>query len=132
MNLEISQRSDFESRLTYLGGALSSDILETRKKYIDLERFFIDATLFMNYDARVTQAFLNWLTRYGVILCPSKIRRLLQENSFDPAVLRAFLSILIENDPRPKRWDILKRKAKKGEGLLFSQLPVPKESNPHF
>jgi hypothetical protein len=136
MNLEPWQKIDFESKLTYLGGALSGDASRVATEYLDLEKFFVEATLFMNYDVRVTQTFLNWIIRYGVILCPSKIRRLLIKGTYDSSVLGAFISILIENDQRPRRWDLLNKKPRKGAGdqdrLLFQHLPVPRELNPHF
>jgi hypothetical protein len=132
MSLEPWQKIDFEAKLTYFGGALSGDASLVAAEYLDLEKFFVEATLFMSYDVRVTQTFLNWIIRYGVILCPSKIRRLLIKGTYDSSVLGAFISILVENDQRPKRWDILKKRARMRDQLLFKHLPVPRELNPHF
>ena len=77
MNLDPSQKDNFENRLAYFGGAITASPLELKRKFQDLEKFFIDATLMMTYDVRVTQTFLNWLVRYGIILCPSKIKKML-------------------------------------------------------
>ena len=109
MNLEQSQRNDFENRLAYFGAAITASPAEFRHEYQDLEKFFVDATLMMAYDVRITQAFLNWLMRYGVILCPSKIRKTISSIDYHPSVLGAFVSYLIQYDSHPQRWNLLNK-----------------------
>lgn len=105
--------------------------------YLDLEDFFLEATLNMSQDPSVTQCFLTWLVKYGIILSPSKIRRLLREGRVvDRAVLGAFLEVLEANNRQKKHWKIIRKFAHKATRthLLFSQLPTPLPSkiNPFF
>ncbi len=135
MNSDPLQKIDFQNRLAYFGGAITANPSEAQGQYQDLEQFVVDATQMMSYDVRVTQCFLNWLIRYGVLLCPSKIRRLLKTCNYDQAILGVFLMYLMKNDPHPKRWSLLKKYTKKNlQGSpLFSHLPAPiNNTNEYF
>ena len=132
MSLNPSQKNSFESRLAYFGGAISVSSSQVKDDFQDLEFFFVDATLRMSDDVRVTQAFLNWLIRYGAILCPSKIKKLLQNANYSPAILGVFVSYLMEYDSRPSKWHLLDSFIKKTDVVLFPKLPRPKQKNSHF
>ncbi|MGK5086506.1 hypothetical protein WDW86_03015 [Bdellovibrionota bacterium FG-2] len=121
---------EFVNALCYFGGNLASGAGEVRNAYQDLETFVLDATLFMGIDPRVTQCFLVWLRKYGVILSPSKLRRIAQLRKWredcNGAVFGAFLEILEANNRQNKHWGILRKFAcKKEPQLLFSALPRP-------
>ena len=126
----------FVEKLCYFGGNLSSGAGDVGIAYLDLEDFFLEATLNMGQDLRVTQCFLTWLVKYGIILSPSKIRRLLKEGRIvDPAVLGAFVDVLEANNRQKKHWKIIRKFVHKTKThLLFPQLPVPLPSkvNPSF
>ena len=47
-------------------------------------------------------------------------------------MLGVFISMIMEHDPRPQRWALLKSFAKKTNMLLFPNLPIPKSKNIHF
>jgi hypothetical protein len=132
MNYATTSKSNFENRLAYFGGAINATTTDVSNEFQDLEAFFIDATLVMGNDVRVTQAFLNWLIRYGSVLCPSKIKKLLGTMNFDPAILGALIAYLKEYDHRPSRWKLLDQFTKKTNKLLFADLPVPRNKNPYF
>ena len=132
MSSTLTSKGDFECRLAYFGGAINSDTRDLGKEFQDLEVFFIQATMMMGYDVRVTQSFLNWLIRYGAVLCPSKIKKLMGKTDHDASILGVFISYLKEYDSRPNRWRLLAPFAKKTHRILFPDLPVPKNTNPHF
>lgn len=132
----MSSLNDFANKLCYFGGNLTSGEGDAGRDYLDLEDFFLEATLNMGQDPRVTQCFLTWLVKYGIILSPSKIRRFLREGrKVDPAVLGAFIDILEANNRQKKHWKIIRKFVHKGkQHLLFPQLPSPLQSkiNPYF
>jgi hypothetical protein len=132
MNLDPFQKNDFENRLAYFGGAITANYSNIKQLYQDLECFFVDATLMMGYDVRVTQTFINWLSRYGIILCPSKIKQILITTNYDHAILGVFVTYLMQHDSRPKRWELLTSFTKKSNAILFAHLPVPKLKNNYF
>ena len=83
--------------------------------YLDLED--LEATLNMGHDPRVTQCFLTWLVKYGIILSPSKIRRLLREGrTVNYAVLGAFIEGLEANNRQKKHWKIVRKFVRKANG----------------
>lgn len=130
----MSPFENFLERLAYFGGNIYTAPESVRTTYQDLEEFFIDATIFMSKDIRVTQCFLAWLSRYSILLSPSKIRRLLKTKEFDAAVLGAFISLIQETFSHTSHWNILKKYIRKEQNiLLFPNLPVPKlKQNVHF
>jgi hypothetical protein len=123
-------------KLCYFGGNLSSGAGDIGQGYLDLEDFLLEATLNMGQDSRVTQCFLTWLIKYGIILSPSKLRRLLKQGrEVDHAVLGAFVDILEANNRQKKHWKIIRKFVHKAKGhLLFPQLPppLPNKANPYF
>ncbi len=128
--------NEFVMKLCYFGGNLSSGAGSVGHVYLDLEDFFLEATLNLGQDPRVTQCFLTWLVKYGIILSPSKVRRLLQaKRTVDHAVLGAFIDILEANNRQKKHWKIVRRFIHKTTTrLLLPQLPAPLTSkvNPFF
>lgn len=126
----------FVGNLAYFGGAISTRGFDPPPSdFVDLELFFLEATLQMSHETRVTQCFLAWLRRYGVLLSPSKTRRLIRAGaSFDPAVLGVFLEIISSADGLKQNWKILRpfvQKAKK-RFLMPSLPPPPREVHPAF
>jgi hypothetical protein len=137
MPSEPLQKNDgFLAQLIYFGASLSgADIKVCRKEYQDLELFFLEATLNMSWNVRVTNAIISWVHRYGVLLSPSKLRRLLKTTPHDSAVMGALIFMIKESDPRASRWRILNSFLKKNKqsALLFPHLPPPvSNENPHF
>lgn len=129
--------NEFVMKLCYFGGNLTSGAGDVGRVYMDVEEFFLEATLHMGQDPRTTQCFLTWLVKYGIVLSPSKVRRLLKERpTVDHSVLGAFLEILEANNRQKKHWKIIRRftRKKTETHLLFPQLPAPLSSkvNPFF
>lgn len=124
----------FLDQLAYLGGNISGNAAAAKIEYQDIEEFVISATLHMSDDVRVTHCFLSWLSFYGSLLSPSKIRRLLKEKPFDPSVFGAFLALLENHSLRKNQWSILEPFTKRTQNqLLFPDLPKPKGPlNPYF
>jgi hypothetical protein len=96
---------NFIQKLNYLGGNLG--LSPSIKEYVDLEVFFIECTLFFDTDDRVKQTILNWLFRYGSLLSPSKIRRLLKSTDYNHKNLTAICHLLISNYIVKQNWQIL-------------------------
>ncbi|MEI8347092.1 MAG: hypothetical protein WCG27_06475 [Pseudomonadota bacterium] len=126
----------FLNRLIYLGGRLSVDSETIPVIYVDLEKFVIDATLFMDIDTRVTTTFIYWLKRYGTLLSPSKIRRIIKASPFNPFVLTVFLAILENRKERQQNWKIIKsfcKKHKKGVELFATSAFISNDNRcPYF
>jgi hypothetical protein len=127
-------KNQFINQLAYFGGSISGDPAGIASSYQDLEEFVASATLHMSDDLRVTHCFLTWLSFYGYLLSPSKLRRILKDVQFEPVVLGAFVSILMEESPRKSQWKILSSFLKRTSNrLLFRDLPTPKQTfNAHF
>jgi hypothetical protein len=120
---------NFVDRLAYFGAAINGNFKRFVKEYQDLELFVVESSLNLSSDTRVTQAFLLWAARYGCLISPSKLRRLIREgNPYDPAVLGAIIDIIQVNEGRLQNWKILNSKLKKtkGERSLFPHLPRPR------
>jgi len=125
----------FVDQLIYFGGNLSGSPDVVEKRYQDLEEFVVSATLHMSDDVRVTHCFLTWLSFYGSLLSPSKMRRLLSSGiPFDSSILGALLGILREKSLRKSQWEILWPFVKKAKNrILFPELPEPRKNlNPYF
>lgn len=83
------------------------------KEFVDLEEFFLKATLYFENDNRLKQAILNWCARYATLLSPSKIRRLRSSVAHDEQALESLVQFLIEHSYVKHNWSILvKRKVK--------------------
>ncbi len=107
----------FLDKLIYFGGNLG--IRPPLKDYVDLEEFVTEATNHMQIDSRTTQTFFNWLHRYSPFLSPSKLRRILQGQEYNPKWLGQFL-LIIENHPlNSQNWEILKPLCKKSTRFTF-------------
>ena len=65
---------NFLTAATYLGISISSKGII--RDYVDLERFFLVATCNFS-SSRIVEGFLCWVLRYGHLLSPSKVRRLI-------------------------------------------------------
>jgi hypothetical protein len=120
----VNSLDEFVKKLCYFGGNLSSGAGDVGHVYLDIEDFFLEATLNMGKDPRITQCFLTWLIKYGIILSPSKIRGLLQQGrNVDSTVLGAFVEILEANNRQKKHWKIIHQFVHKVKThLLFPQL----------
>src|SRR5262249_1457427 len=87
--------SDFLDQLAYFGAALTGNPQRIAQEYNDLEVFVLGATLKLSVDTRATQAFLLWVIRYGCLLSPSKLRRLIQAgHPHDPTLLGAMIDLI--------------------------------------
>lgn len=126
---------DFVNKLIYLGGNLGIADISYKKKYIDLEKFFVDGTLFLNKEPRVMVTFIHWLRRYGVLLSPSKLRRIIKTNEYDPYLLTIFVSYLEETNIKVQNWKILNPYCKvlTKQERFFRNIPIhSKIYNKHF
>lgn len=127
---------NFVDRLTYFGAALNGDYKRFETEYQDLELFILEGSRNLSHDTRVTQAFIHWVSLYGCLVSPSKLRRLIQEGfEYDPAVLGVILDLIESGEGRLQSWKILKPHTKraKNERLLFPDLPRPRSAlNPIF
>ena len=95
----------FIQKLNYLGARLGlSPKINT---YVDLEEFFLEASLYLNEDSRIRQAILNWLHRYGSLLSPSKIRRMLKVVDHDKVAVNQIVQLLLANRVVKSNWNIL-------------------------
>lgn len=95
----------FLKKLNYLGSTLG--LSPEMDSYVDLEEFFLEASLYLNADSRVKQAILNWLYRYSSILSPSKIRRMLKLVEHDKVVVNQIVLLLLANRVVKTNWNIL-------------------------
>lgn len=88
--------NDLLSLYLYFGISVGSSDLGAadESKYHDLEKFFLDNTIYL-HSSRSLEGFLVWLKKYGFLLSPSKIRRMLKlkYNHYSPAV-GAFLNFI--------------------------------------
>jgi len=101
----------FIQKFNYLGAALG--ISPRMKNFVDLEEFFLEATLHIENDNRMKQAILNWCARYATLLSPSKIRRLCSLIKHNDENLEVIVHFLIERSYVKHNWSILvKRKIK--------------------
>ncbi|HEY8270845.1 MAG TPA: hypothetical protein VIG33_08130, partial [Pseudobdellovibrionaceae bacterium] len=109
---------EFKQMAHYFGIAIQVELSDITQKnpnliYMDIELFFLSATLHLK-TSRIAEGFLCWLLKFGHLLSPSKIRRLiLSGQGFDPAVLGGFIEFLIENNIMPNQWKIIKPFCKK-------------------
>ena len=131
----MNSQNNFVNRLVYFGAALSGNPVQFADEYQDLESFVLEASLNLSFDTRVTQAFIHWLARYGCLLSPSKMRRLIVSGTpYEPALLGVVIDIIQDNAVRLQNWVLLKPFLKKGKiASLFPNLPTPRKNlNPYF
>jgi hypothetical protein len=124
----------FLDQLAYFGGNISGNAGRLEARYQDIEEFIVSATNRMSDDVRITHCFLTWLSFYGGLLSPSKLRRLLIDKKYNKSVLGAFVSILKDVSFRKKQWELFSPLVKKGSHRdLYPDLPAPRQSiNSHF
>jgi hypothetical protein len=129
----LGHSTDFINEAIYFGIALQIEPLPKVIKYHDPEVFFLSATQNLK-SSRLIEGFLCWLLRYGYLLSPSKIRRLITSgNSYDPAVLGGFLEFLIKNQILAHQYKILSPYAKKKiKKTPLLEGPIPKKPNAYF
>jgi len=110
------QSNNFDACLYRLGG-LTTPKSKEKIFYVDLEEFFLQATLeVFNNDSRLSRCIEFWVYRYGKYLSPFKLVKLIKnENSFDPSALGGLLSIADNKFPRGQ-FSTLQKYAKKSPG----------------
>lgn len=104
-SLETNRFENFLYKLIYLGGNLG--IKPKMKKYVDLEEFIAEATLFMENDSRTTQCILNWIYLFAPYFSPSKLRRVLKIKKYSPKYLYQFIELIKSHPLNSQNWDIL-------------------------
>ncbi len=132
MDKQFKNIEDFGSRLRGLGGRVSYPDAY-KSKYIDLEEFFLDATLFIFEGSRLAIAIENWIYTFGFLISPAKVKNLIKNRyEFDPAVLGVFCEIISKTDKKQININCLKPYIKKNPNLIYrtkSKIEV-KISNP--
>ncbi len=109
-------QNNFSSLAQYFGIAIAFEDAAPVIGYADIERFFLLATLNLK-NSRVAEGTLCWLSEYGHLLSPSKIRKFIKEGEpFDPAVLGGFLEFMQAREVKGRPFGILKKYAKKRSG----------------
>lgn len=136
MNLKNSSSETPETFLNqarYLGIAIESSGIHPVENFVDLEKFFLAATYCLN-SSRIAEGFLCCVLKYGHLLSPSKVRRLIRmKTHYDPAVLGGFISYFEKYGVNDKQWKILKpfiKKSKEEKPLVAG--PSPSKRNPYF
>lgn len=108
---------NFLHKLVYLGGNL--DIKPKTKKYVDLEEFIAEATLFMEQDSRTTQCILNWVYLFAPYFSPSKLRRVLKVKKYSPKHLSQIIGVIKSHPLNSQNWDILDSYKSRSKKLNF-------------
>lgn len=96
MSLDLNLNSQQVKNLYYyfgitLGGA---KFKEPSAEYHDIEKFILDNTV-LEHSSRTLEGFLTWLKKYGFILSPSKLRRMVNSKyKCDKVVLGAFMDFV--------------------------------------
>ena len=130
----MNSQSNFINKLVYFGVAINRQLpKDFLCAYHDLEEFFVEATLHLGDSSRVARGILSWVEKYGYLLSPSKLRRLIkaEELKYDPATLGAFLSIIKTHNVLRKNWELLEAftKVRENPRQLFSG-PRVRRPNP--
>lgn len=126
------RKTNFAEYLKYLGMSLSLGV-EAKKptEYIDLETFFLWATLNFSVSSRFEEGFLCWLIEYGHLLSPAKIRKLIKEGQeYNSQVLMGILNFISSNKIGERSWAILKPYSKFKESVVESQQNGPRIRDP--
>jgi len=124
---------DFLSSAKYLGIAIDTEAIIDIEHYVNIESFFLAATYRLN-SSRVAEGFLCWLLRYGHLLSPSKIRRLIQSGQhYNRSVLGGFILFIIDHKINFRQWKLLMSYAHKSkEPKPLIEGPRPKNPNIFF
>jgi N-glycosylase/DNA lyase len=71
---------------------------KTKREYIDLEKFFLDATMLISHSYRTARAIEYWTHSFGKYLSVRKLDKLIRDGyQYDPRILGGLLAI-IERD----------------------------------
>ena len=122
----------FVARLWYLGGAVTSRAsVDFSSVPVNIEAFLLEATLEARKDVRVGQCVDHWTRRYGPIVSPSRLRKIIQsgDTDFDPASLGALIDIISNLKSCHQNFKIIRpfiQRNKKRESF-YSHLPAPKK-----
>lgn len=131
---EEKQRAYFADQLQRLGGNIVSSRV-SRGHYIDLEEFFLDATIHIWNEERLANCVEHWVRRYGYLLSPSKIKRIIKEgHPYDPAVLGVYLLLIEKSKSKYKKPNFgpLKIYTSKKEEDVFRDNPRTKTPSKYF
>lgn len=123
---------EFSAKLKYFGGNITSSE-SASAKYIDLEKFVVDATNYMFEDYRLTRCMEHWMNRYTKYLSPSKIVKVSKDNIFNPFVLGALLEIGLGNKWKRGRFSVVAKiikTSKKIKQNLILSAPAPRTKDP--
>ena len=143
MTLEKSQSKisfdEFKEMAYYFGIAIqpsTSDVLLKNNPQLifsDVEYFFLSATYHLK-NSRIAEGFLCWLLKFGHLLSPSKIRRLIIAGEiFDAATLGGFVEFLIENNIKSTQWKIVQPYCKKRKTMTqLLEGPTPRKPSSYF
>jgi hypothetical protein len=98
----------FAHKLALLGGRISyrdkSDL-----QYIDLEEFFLEATIYIHGDSRLANCIEHWIRKFGSLIGPSKVKGLIEKGfAYNKAILGVFLEIIDENKIKQINTDTLR------------------------
>lgn len=125
----MSSNYDFFDRLNYLGGNLG--LSPKVEEYVDLEVFFLECSMNLNRDVRTSLTILNWLCRYGQLLSPSKIRRIIAKEKFNYCKQGLFVLLKFSREQSlvGQNWSILNVYSKRTQRDDFK---LPKKFKPNF
>lgn len=77
-------------------------------EYVDIETFFLWLTTQFN-ESRIAEGTLCWVRKYGKLLSPSKIRRLVKAGAnSNQQVLNGIVNFMVSNDIKSNQLSILK------------------------
>ena len=104
-----------------------------KSSFMDIECFFLSATYHLK-TSRVAEGFLCWLLKFGHLMSPAKIRRLIQDGQiFDPAILGGLIQFLSENNIKSAQWKIITPFCKKRKEVTqLLEGPAPRLPSSYF
>ncbi len=129
---------EFKQMAYYFGIAIQVEPTNITQKslnltFMDIEIFFLSGTLQLK-SSRIAEGFLCWLLKFGHLLSPAKIRRLILAGyNFDHAILGGFIEFLTANNIMPNQWKIIRpycRKRSSAQQLLEG--PTPRSQASYF
>lgn len=130
--------NEFKYIARYLGISIHSQSLELefenqKNNYIDIDHFFLASTYNL-HSSRLAEGILCWLLRYGHLLSPSKIRRLILAGcAFDQARLGGLIEFMNENKIKNNQWKIVKPFCKRvAKPELLLEGPPPRLKSKYF
>lgn len=123
----------FGSKLSSLGGRVGYEKTYAQK-YIDLEEFFLESTIYVFEDERLAICIENWIHAFGFLLSPSKIKKLITKEDvpYDPAVLGVFLDIIENQNKKQINVSSLRKFVKKKKTITYRSKGKVKVSEKYF